>query len=128
MPDVVPADAALPLAALAALAEVVDALFEDDVADVEAEADDVLLVAESDVVDASELVVEMLMPAVVVPPFDGSGLGLNANMASATIAASTAMAAITNTTIPPPPRLGAGSNVLTLRGAAEPTPAGVLPT
>ena len=53
--------------------------------------------------------------------------GLSANMASATIAAKTAMAAITKITTPPPPRLGVGSNVFTLRGPVDPALA-VLPT
>ena len=83
-------------------------------ADEDEDADD----EEAEESDAEELVVEM-----VIPPFEPADAllleepGFSMNMANATIAASTAIAARTNTTVPPPPRLGVGSNCLTGRGA-----------
>ena len=108
------------LAALEALV-VVAVLFEADAedADVElveeadAEVEEVESDAEVVESDAEELVVVMVMP-----PFEPAGVplleepGFSMNMANATIAASTAIAAMTKTTMPPPPRLGVGSNCL----------------
>ena len=121
-------DAALaaldPLAVAAALfeadAEEADFELAEDADFEEEEAEDEVEAEES---EAEELVVEM-----VIPPFEPAGVplleepGFSMNMAKATIAASTAIAAMTKTTMPPPPRLGVGSNCLTGRGAA-PAPA-----
>ena len=96
------------------LVEEVD--FEEEEVEVE-DADDV----DADESDAEELVVEM-----VIPPFEPADSlpleepGFSMNMANATIAASTAIAAMTKTTVPPPARLGVGSNCLTGRGAVPP--------
>jgi hypothetical protein len=120
---------ALP-AALEALAEAVAP------AEVDAEEADLELVEEvdfedeevedADEVDADESDAEELVVEMVIPPFEPADAllleepGFSMNMAKATMAASTAIAAMTKTTVPPPARLGVGSNCLTGRGAVPP--------
>lgn len=123
----VPAACAAPaLAALdepAAAVELFEADFEEADFELAEEADFELAEDEEEAEesDADELVVEM-----VIPPFEPTDAllleepGFSMNMANATIAASTAIAAMTKTTVPPPARLGVGSNCLTGRGAVPP--------
>ena len=89
------------------LAEDADEDFDDEADD---DADDE---ADEEALLADELWLE-IVAAFEAPPDEP---GLSANIAKATIAAKTAMAARMKMTIPPPGRLGAGSNCFTLRGA-----------
>ena len=125
-----PCVAAAALSVLEVLA-VAAALFEEDVDDADFElAEDAELddaedddEEDADESDAEELVVEMVIPPLeVLSALLLEEPGFSMNMASATIAASTAIAAMTKTTMPPPPRLGVGSNCFTLRGVV-PVPA-----
>ncbi len=105
---------------LAALLDAVPvAVREADEADVEEDDAELELLDAEDEEDELELLDDDSLDAteaseLELPPDEP---GLSANIAKATMAARTAMAAIMKTTIPPPPRLGVGSKFFTLRGA-----------